>query len=98
MGVGFFLRLRAEFFFATALRRRFGGAATALRRLRTGFATALRRLRRGLGRVRALCFGALRLARNAAFWRFVPKCLICFALILRRAFATRLPPRRLAGF
>jgi hypothetical protein len=53
----------------------------------------------GFALVRVRCFGALRLARNAAFWRFVPKCLICFALILRRAFAIFfLPPARLAGF
>jgi hypothetical protein len=52
-----------------------------------------------VGLVRAWCFGALRLARNAAFWRFVPKILICFALILRRAFAIFfLPPARPAGF
>jgi hypothetical protein len=86
MGVGFFRRLRAGFFLAT------------LRRLRFGAAAALR-LRGGFGRVRARCAGRLRLARNAAFWRFVPKCLICFALILRRAFAIFfLPPARLAGF
>jgi hypothetical protein len=54
---------------------------TALRR-------TTRRLRGGFGLVRARCFGALRfLARRAAFWRFVPKYLSCFALILRRAFA-----------
>jgi hypothetical protein len=51
------------------------------------------------GAERGLCLGALRLARNAAFWRFVPKIRICFALILRRAFAIVffLPPAR-AGF
>lgn len=75
--------------------RRFGADLLAAWR----FATVRLRLRGGFGRVRARCFGALRLARNAAFWRFVPKILICFALILRRAFAIFfLPPARLAGF
>lgn len=85
MGVGFLRRLTADFF-------------ATLRRLRFGCATA-RRLRGGFGRVRARCFGALRLARSAAFWRLVPKCLICFALILRRFCAIFFPfPARLAGF
>ena len=86
IGVGFFLRLTADFF----TERRLRGAAT--------FATALRLRFGGFGRVRTRCLGALRLVRNAAFWRFVPKILICFALILRRAFAMFLFPFFRAGF
>jgi hypothetical protein len=88
MGVGF-LRFAVECF-ARERRRRFGGAATARLRLRGGF-----------GRVRARCLGRDRLAFSAAFWRGVPKNLICFALNLRRLLAMfrffPFPARR-AGF
>jgi hypothetical protein len=90
MGVGF--RRFADFFATTRRRRRFGGA----------FATTRRLLRGGFVRlVRARCFfgAVLRLAFSAARWRFVPKNLICFALMLRRAiFFVRPPPALLAGF
>jgi hypothetical protein len=52
------------------------------------------RLRAGLVRAR----WRVRLAFSAAFWRFVPKCLICFALILRRLFAIFFPFPARAGF
>jgi hypothetical protein len=64
----------------------FGG----LRRLRWGFITVepypLMTLPPPFGGLRFVA-GACRLAFSAAFWRLVPKCLICFALILRRVFA-----------
>jgi hypothetical protein len=83
-----------------------------LRRFRRGFMTVepypdiTRPPPFGGFRLRAVAcrrFGALLrlrvlLALSAAFWRAVPKCLICFALILRRAAAIVLPLPRRAGF
>jgi hypothetical protein len=67
-------------------------------RLRAVFLRGAERRDTGLRRAVLVRFraGACRLAFSAAFWRLVPKCLICFALILRRLLAIFFP--LLAGF